>query len=338
MTEFVLKFVKKKQDLKTNKLLVSVLLITYNHEKYIRQSIESIIGQITDFNFEIVVGEDHSTDNTFSIIQSYQKANPELIRIRRSAQNVGLLENYKLTTEACKGKYIAICSGDDYWIDNYKLQKQLDFLESNDEYGLCYTDFSILNTKTNKIIKSHHSLIEKRIFDRSAYEALLLNTYIGAITVCIRSSLVKEYFSFIGNDYYNFQMEDKPLWLFTAYQSKIHFINEQTAMYRKVPDSVSNPKENQKKLAMIKSVTDVSLYFINRLGASNSIKEEVELRYYKGLLAYSTRFKLKAEGKKAYIYLKSKNSLSFKDAVFYSSMFNPILFFFLKFVRAKPIN
>ena len=313
-----------------NKPLVSVLFITYNHEQYIRQSIERVINQVTDFVFEVVVGEDHSTDNTFSIIQSYQKANPDLIRIRKSSQNVGLLENYKLTAEACNGKYLAICSGDDYWTDPLKLQKQVDFLEANPDYGMVYTDFLILKDgKTD--LSGPIDFFSKRKYNlENQYEKLLIRNFIGALTVCFRKSLFDRYIYFIGEDYYRFEMEDKPLMLFIAFNTKIYFLNEVTAIRRVVPNSLSFPVDLNRKLLFIKSSFDVSLYYINRCGCSNYCKEIVYLVNNQKILKVASKIPNEKESKNAYDYLKQYGKTLFKDIIYYYSSINSLFNYILK--------
>ena len=123
-----------------SKPLVSVVMITYNHEKYIKQSLDAILSQQTNFDFEVVVGEDKSTDSTLEICKSYG----DKINLIYSDNNVGMIPNYIRTIRAAKGKYIAVCEGDDYWIDPLKLQKQVDFLETNPEYVICWTDYKVL--------------------------------------------------------------------------------------------------------------------------------------------------------------------------------------------------
>nr|WP_319493617.1 glycosyltransferase [uncultured Desulfobacter sp.] len=118
--------------------LVSVWCIAYNQEQYIAQAIESWLMQKTDFPIEIVIGEDCSTDNTRAIIDSYQAKYPDLIRVIGSENNVGMMANFVRTLEACKGDFIALCEGDDYWTDPLKLQKQFDFLTHAPEYSVCF--------------------------------------------------------------------------------------------------------------------------------------------------------------------------------------------------------
>ncbi|MCH2143431.1 MAG: glycosyltransferase [Phycisphaerales bacterium] len=126
--------------------LVSICVMTYNHEKYIGQCLNSIVSQETDFPFEICIGEDESSDSTRSICQEYAKQYPDLIRLflhsrsdviyvkgRPTAQS-----NFSNTMQKARAKYMVLCDGDDYWSDPSKLQKQLDFLELHQDFSGCF--------------------------------------------------------------------------------------------------------------------------------------------------------------------------------------------------------
>lgn len=117
--------------------LVSVFMLAYNHERFIAQALDSILQQQVNFRYEIVVGEDCSTDNTREILLEYWRKYPGLFNLLLHEKNVGPSTNHMLTAEACKGKYVAMCEGDDYWTDPTKLQQQVDFLEANPSYSLC---------------------------------------------------------------------------------------------------------------------------------------------------------------------------------------------------------
>ena len=127
--------------------LVSIWMITYNHENYIREAIDSILMQETDFEYEIVIGEDCSTDNTRAILLEYKEKHPHKFKLLLHENNLGLIENMLTTFRACSGKYIATLEGDDFWTDPLKLQKQVDFLEENEDYSMCY--HSIDNVKSD---------------------------------------------------------------------------------------------------------------------------------------------------------------------------------------------
>ena len=125
--------------------LLSIACVTYNHELYIRQCLDSFLMQKTNFLFEIVIGEDCSTDNTGSIVTEYARKYPEIIKARCNKKNIGVQENSLLVFRDCTGKYIALCDGDDYWTDPYKLQKQVDFLEANKDFVICFHQIRIRN-------------------------------------------------------------------------------------------------------------------------------------------------------------------------------------------------
>lgn len=136
-----------------NTPLISVKMITYNHARYISQAIECVLAQKTVFPFELVIGEDCSTDGTREIVFDYARRYPELIRVITTDQNVGMQKNSNRTSDACQGKYIAYCEGDDYWHHPEKLQKQVAYLESHPECGLVCSDYDVLNSVSEKRIK-----------------------------------------------------------------------------------------------------------------------------------------------------------------------------------------
>lgn len=120
-----------------NKPLISICMVTYNHEPYIAQAIESVMMQKTNFQVELVIGEDGSSDNTREICLKYKEKYPDTIKLLLSDVNLGIKKNVIQTLHACSGKYIAQCDGDDFWTDPDKLQKQADILETNEEYCIC---------------------------------------------------------------------------------------------------------------------------------------------------------------------------------------------------------
>ena len=119
--------------------LVSVCMTTYNHEAYLAQAIESVLAQQTSFGVELVLGDDCSTDSTAAICREYAEKYPGRVRFVTGQRNVGWRANYLRTFEACRGKYVAYCDGDDWWSDPRKLQMQADLLESDPSCGMCYT-------------------------------------------------------------------------------------------------------------------------------------------------------------------------------------------------------
>lgn len=125
----------------TRPLMVSIRCATYNHEPYIRQCLEGFVMQKTNFRFEAIVHDDASTDGTAAIVREYAEKYPDIIKPIYETENLYSKHDgsiRRIMNEACKGKYIALCEGDDYWTDPNKLQKQIDFLEQNPEYSMCF--------------------------------------------------------------------------------------------------------------------------------------------------------------------------------------------------------
>lgn len=120
--------------------LVSVLCTAYNHEPYIRQTLQSFVDQQTDFAFEVLVNDDCSTDGTAAIIREFEEKYPDIIRPFYQEKNLysqGIYIYHKVFFPAARGRYIAKCEGDDYWTDPTKLQRQVDFMEAHPEYSAC---------------------------------------------------------------------------------------------------------------------------------------------------------------------------------------------------------
>lgn len=139
--------------LKASKCYLSVIVITYNHEKYIQKCLDSILMQEINFDIEIIIGDDFSNDNTPNIIRDYYKKFPDIIRPHIRSHNLGATKNqYKCFLEA-KGKYIAILDGDDFWTDRNKLKSQVNFLDKNSNYIGSSQRYSIVD-QDNKIIKT----------------------------------------------------------------------------------------------------------------------------------------------------------------------------------------
>lgn len=133
--------------------VLSICILTYNQEQYIRQCLEGVMMQQTSFSFEVIVGEDCSTDNTRSIVKEYEQRYPGIIKPIYHEKNVGPQRNaYEFCWPQLTGKYVAVCEGDDCWTDPYKLQKQVDFLEQHPDFVLCFHGVRTVN-ENNEILK-----------------------------------------------------------------------------------------------------------------------------------------------------------------------------------------
>lgn len=130
--------------MENDNIMVSVYMLTFNHEKYIRKAIDSVLMQKVNFEYELVIGDDASTDGTKKIIQEYARKYPKTIRAYCRKKNIGALRNSNSIKHKCRGKYLACLEGDDYWNIDNKLQLQVEFLEDHPEFILCYTDVKVI--------------------------------------------------------------------------------------------------------------------------------------------------------------------------------------------------
>lgn len=135
-----------------NKPKVSACIITYNQESFIRKCLEGAVSQVVNFDYEIIIGDDCSSDNTKQICIEYSTKYPNLIKYTKRNNNLGMIGNWIATISECEGKYIALCEGDDYWTDPYKLQKQVDFLEANPDYSICWTKYKVLKQSEKDLV------------------------------------------------------------------------------------------------------------------------------------------------------------------------------------------
>jgi glycosyltransferase involved in cell wall biosynthesis len=206
--------------------LVSVFSLVYNHENFIRRAIDSWLMQKTSFKFEIVIGEDCSTDKSREIVLSYAKKYPDIIKVITSDTNVGMRENSRRTKNACTGKYIAFCEGDDYWIDPNKLQIQVEFMEKNPDFSLCFHDAILLWDEKTWPPKYFVPLNQKEV---STTEDVIENYFIPTASMLVRAEYIKrlpEWFEKIYNG-------DWATQLILSTQGKIKYIDELMSVYRK---------------------------------------------------------------------------------------------------------
>ena len=181
--------------------LVSVIIITYNHKLYIKQCLDSILMQQTQFDFEIVLGDDESTDGTRDICIEYAERYPEKIRLflHHRENNITVHGNptgrfnYLYNFNQSRGKYIAVCEGDDYWTDPFKLQKQVDFLESHPNYTFCWTRFKTYNQDSGAMVldfnQKYFNDQQPETFIDFDFERSLKGWHIGNLTLMYRKAL-----------------------------------------------------------------------------------------------------------------------------------------------------
>ncbi len=261
--------------------LVSVKTITYNQAPYIRRAIEGVLRQKTDFPFELVIGEDCSTDGTREIVFEYQEKYPDVIRVVTSDKNVGMKKNSLRTTRACRGDYVAFCEGDDYWHSPHKLQKQADYMQAHPDCGLVYSSFDVLHPASGREIKDYIKYRKWTMPENLSVRDFLegrdeVGFGILTCTVIVRRAL---YLRIIEADATlhqsdRFLMGDTQLWAEFANLAKVHFIPESLATHVLSDESATRSKDVRKVLRFSISGAELSLYLSEKYNVPGEIRRK----------------------------------------------------------------
>lgn len=222
---------------------VSIAMITYNHEPYIAQAIEGALRQETDFDYEIIIGEDCSTDNTRRIVKDYADKYPDCIVPVLSEKNIGSRPNAHRTWKRARGEYLAKCEGDDYWTSPHKLQKQVDFLDAHPDYTVCFHPVKMVWDDD-----SHEPMVYYPEPRKETYtlEELLRYNFIATCSVMYRWKHPDE----LPSWYEKSPVGDWPLHLIHAMHGKIGYIDECMGVYRQHSGGKYAGTDREKRLKL----------------------------------------------------------------------------------------
>jgi glycosyltransferase involved in cell wall biosynthesis len=306
--------ITKKDETNENMVKVSVFMITYNHEKYIRQAIESIINQKVGFSFELVIGEDYSPDGTRAVCEQYAREYPNIVKLIPSTGNVGPMSNTLRTLEACTGTYIAMCEGDDFWVDPNKLQKQADFLDANPDYSMCFSD-----VETVSEIELTEPIYPEFTKDTYTIEDIILSpvSLIPTPSLMFRNILSKPLPKFFAEALGG----DMVIQLLIADKGKAKFMPERMAAYRNHAGGLSKADDIIEKWGsrLVQTFRDANKYFGYRY------KAVFKKRFFdmsKGRLIYGARNK-KGFGRITHYftlmpdYIKYSDKINLKEVLYF---------------------
>jgi glycosyltransferase involved in cell wall biosynthesis len=198
---------------------VSVLLLTYNHEKWITQAVQSVLMQKTDFDYEVTIVEDCSSDGTRDTVIDFQQRFPERISLSLSKENGEYRTNLATAFLSSSGQYIAQLDGDDYWTSPYKLQKQVDFLDAHPECALCFHNVTVFNEDGTGSPWNLNPPDQEVI---TGLEDLLVDNYIASCSPMFRAGVLDKF----PDWYYTAAWADWPLYILHAQHGKIGYLNE----------------------------------------------------------------------------------------------------------------
>lgn len=290
-------------------ICVSVFMLTYNQEDFIAQAIEGVLMQKTNFPFQLVIGEDFSADKTREICTNYAEKYPDRIKLILNDTNLGLGVNYVNTHRECSGKYVAICDGDDYWTDPFKLQKQVGFLESNYDYNIVFTNNENIYPSGKRNVRE-----VKNIPETSSFEDLVQGNYIASVTAMFRN---KELSSSLENLIRELPYGDWPTYLWISREgSKIHFLKDVTSVYRKDFGTSSILRRSKSKMG---EVNLFILQYLQKLPEFQHRLPEIDRAISKlktGLMASYNKEKRFSESLRLLIQLSLKQNFLYTGRIY----------------------
>lgn len=292
--------------------LVSICSTTYNLEKYISIALDSWLSQKVNFSFEIVISDDCSKDGTTAIIQQYIEKYPGVIKLHIGEKNLGMLPNFIRSLQLAKGKYIAVCDGDDYWINNNKLQMQIEFLENNPDYSSCFTNSLVLDETTGNT-----KIAKKDTWDTANSEQLLFHDDFRNDNIPLSPGHISSYVfrnNLLEYPEWFYKIDgvtDFPLYMMISKFGLSKFFNIETSVYRKHDKSNSNNdyefvRLNQGRINIYKCVNlffegkyksiiypligkhyfRLLKYFFKRKAILKTLNSFINLLYYDGTLTF----------------------------------------------------
>jgi glycosyltransferase involved in cell wall biosynthesis len=276
------------------KPMVSVVMITYNHEKYIAEAMNGVFMQKCDFDIEFIIANDKSTDETDrKILECLSEVSiPKNIKIEYAnhEQNKGVLGNFIWALQQARGKYIAYCEGDDYWTDPLKLQKQVDFLEKNSEFELCFTNCKTVDSD-NKTLNPKFLGTAKNSFTRQ-----------DLLFIAPTLTRVFKNRNFREINIKDLLAVDAYMLIWQLHKGKAWFINEVTASYRKHSGGI---------WSLANELSKAKYYFDIRLKAFEIIDESLVLKFNR--LTIIALLKIKILSLKDYSVCRQKFLTNFKN-------------------------
>lgn len=317
-----------------NTPLVSILVTTYNQEQYIAQTLEGILMQAVTFDYEIVIGEDCSTDHTRAVCREYAARYPQIVLIENNP-NKGLLHNYFDTLLQCKGNYIADCAGDDVWIDPHKLQRQVDLLENDSEVVMVHTNWQNRIECTGEVEHNRFEHFWGR--NRNKVEGCemipiqltCVAPFLLVSSACYRRDSIVAFYhqhTHLFRDK-RFYCEDVQLIFASLRQGKVAYLPQETTSYRVLDNSVSNALDIAKNCRFSLSMLQLRLAIANEFAIATPLLSS----YYQAQFALACTYACKLQSRtpllKAIILLDSNNiSLSFTNKMKRALLAPPSLF------------
>ena len=289
---------------------VNVLLVTYNHAKFVNMAFDCILGQITDFKFKIIVSDDCSTDETCVIIKQYELKYPEQIVILPNKQNVGITRNYQRAFKSMlDADYVAVLEGDDVWTDKFRLQKHINFLEKHSECSFVFNRYKVHDLRNQKEWEQPFS--SKKEFEYLTSEDLINDNLIGNFSTCTYrvanlARIEDRLFDLVAYD-----------WMINIYQSqfgKIGYLPEVMSTYfLHAAGTWSSKTQKQQMEELIQTIDIYDEFYCGKFHLAFDIHKQRLIRHLEGVSANKNN----TDSLLKRLYYKIKRSLTTNFERFY---------------------
>ena len=324
-------------NIKSSKLIInplaSVIIPSYNRVETVSETIESIINQKCNFDFEIVIGDDYSTDNAREVLLQYQKKYPRNIVLLFHETNIGLGANWAICAKHCRGKYIANCDNDDFWHNPNKLQLQVDFLENHPDYGVVHSNYRTLNRKTGEI---KEFTVNDYQYTPPFHQSIFKGQFkFCNATMMYKAELIKKHVCLDDYIKHQFTLQDWGTWVILAKYTNFYCLPVSTATLCLETESITRPKSYKEIEIRLNKEKQLYKYLCDLFPEDFPyVENDYDIYINKVLLngAY-----LKSDFKSAKQFAVQLHALGYRNIKVLCSL-NPIsfyLFLFLKKTKSK---
>jgi glycosyltransferase involved in cell wall biosynthesis len=313
---------------------ISVLMITYNHARFIRQALDSVFAQTTDFSYEVVIGDDASTDGTGEILAEYAGKYPEQIRLLSRTANIGMNANFAATLEACQGEYVAFLEGDDHWIGSEKLVQQVEFLDSHPECVSCFHNVIVFSDDASVPVEGYHAQKDGRqlmcapdLPARFSQSDLLKRNFIPTCSVMFRRSSVGQ----LPPWFKKLHLGDHPLHILCTEHGLAAYLPEVMGAYRLHSNSVWSGKSQLYRMyRALEMYVELDHHFQGRPQRAVLRKERMDM-----LQGYARLLNREGQSTEAGATARTYLNLAFKHPLFCLSHLSHVRRMFVLFFSVK---
>jgi glycosyltransferase involved in cell wall biosynthesis len=307
---------------------ISVAIITYNHEEFIAQALESVLKQEVNFDYEIVISDDCSTDKTTDIIISYQQKYSDKIRLLCTKKKIGTSSNLIQALKACKGYYVALLEGKDYWNSIYKLQKQINFLDKHSDYTICFHNSLYLYPDGSTT--QYHHVLNQKVFKLE--DLLAINTLMPTASIVFRRSSIDEFPDWL----YKANFVERTIQILASRNGNIGYIDDSMSIYRL---GFQEKSSQDIKIENLLKTIDWCYYLNDYFDSKYHTKVKLLLCecYQQLALSYSEKYVNKKDAReyiKKYVTSALSSNVPLKTVVTHVlRIYAPILFQFIKAIK-----